>query len=281
MKHKRAVQISLIGAALVGTLSLTAHSQTIFSVGGNNTPASIQSTVDAFRAALGNPNNGNAAGPLASGRREINWDGGGSTATAVAGNPFNGFRNTRGESFSTPGTGFVQAPPDGLGTLLNNATYASIFTPFSNARVFASLDSNVMDVTFFVPGSNGARPATVSAFGSVFSDVDLLGSTQLDFFDVNDNLLTSQIVAPGTVSDGSLSFLGVNFTGGEDIARVRITSGNAALGPNDDPAGGIDLVVMDDFFSSEPQAVVPEPSAVAMLLSGIIGTSVLFRRRKR
>lgn len=37
---------------------------------------SIQSTVDAFRAALGNPNNGNNPGPLVSGRREINWDGG-------------------------------------------------------------------------------------------------------------------------------------------------------------------------------------------------------------
>src|SRR5262249_568574 len=35
----------------------------------------IQGTVDAFRTALGNPNNGNAAGTTG-GRREINWDGG-------------------------------------------------------------------------------------------------------------------------------------------------------------------------------------------------------------
>ena len=41
------------------------------------TAASIQSTVDAFRAALGEPNNANTPGPLAIGRREINWDGGG------------------------------------------------------------------------------------------------------------------------------------------------------------------------------------------------------------
>jgi hypothetical protein len=52
-----------------------------FSVGGDDTPASIQPTVDAFRAALGNPNNGNAPGPLAQGRREINWDGGGPLMT--------------------------------------------------------------------------------------------------------------------------------------------------------------------------------------------------------
>ena len=49
----------------------------VFSVGGNTNPASIQSTVDVFRAALGNPNNGNTLMPLGSGRREINWDGGG------------------------------------------------------------------------------------------------------------------------------------------------------------------------------------------------------------
>src|SRR5215213_6718109 len=38
--------------------------------------ASIQSSVDAFRAALGGINNLNNPGPLGTGRREINWDGG-------------------------------------------------------------------------------------------------------------------------------------------------------------------------------------------------------------
>ncbi|MFN2514325.1 MAG: hypothetical protein ABR568_23295, partial [Pyrinomonadaceae bacterium] len=33
--------------------------------------AAIQAAVDQFRADLGNPNNGNAAGPLPGGRREI------------------------------------------------------------------------------------------------------------------------------------------------------------------------------------------------------------------
>jgi hypothetical protein len=36
------------------------------------TIGAIQGTVDAYRAALGDPNNGNAPGPLASGRGEIN-----------------------------------------------------------------------------------------------------------------------------------------------------------------------------------------------------------------
>src|SRR4026208_89514 len=72
------------------TMRQTAHAQdnttkdfvapTVFQAAGPNS-ASIQSTVDAFRAALGNINNGNAPGPLASGRREINWDGGGANTT--------------------------------------------------------------------------------------------------------------------------------------------------------------------------------------------------------
>ena len=47
----------------------------VFQAAGPNA-ASIQSSVDAFRAALGIPNNGNNPGPLSHGRREINWDGG-------------------------------------------------------------------------------------------------------------------------------------------------------------------------------------------------------------
>src|SRR5262245_42040950 len=55
------------------------------------TAASIQGTVDAFRAALGDPNNANNPGPLTSGRREINWDGGGSDTTTDPVTPFNVF----------------------------------------------------------------------------------------------------------------------------------------------------------------------------------------------
>ena len=71
-------RFALLSSVVVGlVLPGDVFGFTLFSVGGNSDPGSIQPEVDAFRAALGEPNNGNAAGPLASGRREINWDGGG------------------------------------------------------------------------------------------------------------------------------------------------------------------------------------------------------------
>jgi hypothetical protein len=70
--------------------------------------------VDAFRAALGEPDNLNNPGPLASGRREINWDGGGNNGTTTPPvTPFDVFLDIRGGRFTTPGTGLSQAPPSG------------------------------------------------------------------------------------------------------------------------------------------------------------------------
>src|SRR5262249_4689651 len=134
------------------------------------------------RAALGNPNNGNAPGPLARGRREINWDGGGNNqTTTVAGNPFAGFQIIRGALFTTPnGTGFVQAPPapdpalfppGGLAGLFHNPTYGTISRRSSPLRLYSAIGSNVTEVDFFVPGG-GNTPATTTGFGAIFTDVD-------------------------------------------------------------------------------------------------------------
>src|SRR5829696_3656915 len=97
--------MGLFAVMMMGPVRQTAHAQdnttrdfvppTVFQAAGPNA-SSIQSTVDAFRAALGSPNNGNAPGPLASGRREINWDGGGADTTTAPVTPFNVFLNTRG-----------------------------------------------------------------------------------------------------------------------------------------------------------------------------------------
>src|SRR6266704_3833140 len=123
---------------------------TVLQAAGPNV-ISIQSTVDAFRGALGNPNNGNASGPLGTGRREINWDGGGANDTTTAPvTPFNVFLNTRGSQFTAPGIGLSQAPPSGgpqggLAGLFNNPTYGTIFKTFSPLRLFTPVGSNITD----------------------------------------------------------------------------------------------------------------------------------------
>ena len=239
----------------------------VFQAAGPNA-SSIQSTVDAYRAALGDPLNGNTAGPLPGGRREINWDGGGANDTTTAPvTPFDVFLDTRGGQFTTPGTGLSQAPPSGgpqggLAGLLDNPTYATTFRTFSALRLFAPVDSNVTEAFFFIPGTNGGDPATVRGFGAVFTDVDQpdgsgpskrprRGSTLLEYFGVDGGLLFSSFV-PASPGDGNLSFLGIVFNE-PLVERVRITTGNVDLGPDD--GGRNDIVVMDDFLYGEPQPI--------------------------
>lgn len=238
--------------------------------------AAIQATVNQFRTDLGNPNNGNVAGPLPGGRREINWDGGGAVNTAPGGTPFTVFQNTRGATMTTPGTGFLQTPVNTPEFLAINPTYGTTFQAFSPVRIFTPLGSNILDVTFSIPGSAGLTPALVAGFGSVFSDVDLANVTSLQFFDIN-NASLGTFFAP-TANNG-LSFIGVLFDSAV-IARVRIVNGNSPLGPND--GGDIDVVVMDDFLYSEPQgAPVPEPATMILLGTGLAGVVAKVRRRRK
>jgi hypothetical protein len=249
------VMVSVLGGP-------AAHAQpAVFQAAGPDA-ASIQSTVDAYRAFLGNPDNGNAPGPLPSGRREINWDGGGADNTTDPVTPFNVFLNIRGGQFTTPGTGLSQAPPEGgadggLEVLFNNPTYGDIFSTFSPLRLFTPVGSNVTEALFFIPGTNGGVPATVRGFGAVFTDVDRpdgdkhkRGSTQLKYFDADGKLIFESFV-PASPGDGSLTFFGIAFDDAR-IARVRIITGNVAPGPDDDNK---DIVVMDDFIYGEPQAI--------------------------
>jgi hypothetical protein len=215
------------------------------------TPAAIQAAVDAFRTDLGGVNNGNAAGSQSGGRREINWDGGGAAATPTLDpSPMTRFSN-RGAVFTTPGHGFEisGAPSPNFGEI--NPVYGTHFAAFSSPRLFSALGSSVLDAWFFVPGSTTVA-AGVPGFGAVFTGVSAASSTRLEFYAADGALLYEHAVPPAA-GNGTLSFVGVSFPYGEIVARVRIVSGNTALGPAD--AGAIDAVAMDDFVYGEPVAV--------------------------
>ena len=288
MNPKTTTQFAALSVAAL-TLFATQRTQAASVVraqGGDFTPASITPVRDQFRTDLGGGTSAGANGSFGGVRREINWDGVPATLSApnlLTANFFN-TNSPRGAVFSTPGTGFEvssattdagagQPAAANFGNI--NATYSTAFGTFSAQRLFTALGSNITDVTFFVPGTNTV--ATVSGFGAVFTDVETLNGTKLEFFTPADVSLGVFNVPIGTGANASLSFLGVSFNAGERIGRVRVTSGNAALGAaiNDNPGGGTDLVAMDDFIYSEP---VPEPSALLLGASGLIGCLL---RRKR
>ena len=273
-RHQHSVACVVAAFGLLSTLlaaSGTTQAQDILSSSGpvvfqaaGATTDSIQSSVDAFRAALGIPNNLNNPGPLPHGRREINWDGGNPNVmdTTAPVTPFNVFLNTRGSQFTTPGLGLSQAPPSGglqggLAVLFGNPGYGKTFRTFSPSRLFTPVGSNITNASFFIPGTNGTVPATVRGFGAVFTDVDQQAdgnpnhkaSTLIEYLDKDSRILFSSSV-PASPGRGSLSFFGIVF-GDARIAAVRIQSGNVAPGPSDD--GRHDIVMMDDFIYGEPQ----------------------------
>jgi len=272
----RILSTSTIAIMLALPVSASASVITIQSISGPDA-ASIQAIVDLFRTNVssGGVNNGNTVGSLPNGRREVNWDGGGAAAAATLFaspmNTFNAGGTTRGLVSTTSGTGFEISgqPSPEFGEI--NATYPGIFQTFSMPRLFSPLGTNVMDAIFFVPGTS--TPASVFGFGAVFTDVDLPNTSSLEFFDLSNQSLGIFFVP--TFNNG-LSFLGVTFT--DAIGRVRITTGNTALGPND--GGAVDVVALDDFIYSEPQTVVPEPATLTLLGTGVAAMVVRARRRR-
>lgn len=283
-------RVALVAAVLL-TLGSAANAPAAlitFSTAGPNA-AAILPTVNSFQAALGalNPN---VPGPLPPGRREINWDGVPDNLAAPNNLPANFFNVTspRGVVFSTPGTGFQvsadasnpTATPVRFGNI--DPTYTTSFTTFSPERLFTALGSNITDVNFFVPGTN--VPALTRGFGAVFTDVDIANTTSIEFFDASNNSLGT-LLAPSAPGNGNLSFIGGIFTQGNVVSRVRITSGNAALGAGVIDGGPTDLVVMDDFIYGEPVPNpngvnnVPLPPALWMGLLTAAAPAVLARRR--
>ncbi len=245
------------------------------------TAADITPARDQFRLDLGGGTVAGANGSFGGVRREINWDGVPDAFAAPNGLPADFFNTVspRGVIFSTPGTGFQVSANAGASPTAPIAfgnidpSYSSTFAAFSPQRLFTALDSNIVDVTFFVPGTD--KPAIVNGFGSVFSDVSLSDTTSIVYFDPENNPLGT-FFAPATAGTQTFSFLGVSFDAGEQVARVRITNGTTALQPGITNGALVNLVVMDDFLYSEPSPVsgptpVPEPAALFLVGSGLAG----------
>jgi PEP-CTERM motif len=273
---RRALALSL-GCALYLTSSTNVRAAANVLTDIGLTPAEIADVVTQFRNLFGANNGNDAGGPFTGGFRNVNWDGLGLPETGLPGGFFNGGAARRGLFMSTPapGVGFLISSNLGGDFGNINADYPASFQPFSGARIFAAAGSTVIDNSFFVP-SSPTTAASVSGFGVVFTDVDILGSTTLEFFDLNG---VSLGIFNAPVMDNGLSFIGVSFDAGELVGSVSITSGNAALsGTAVDVPGTIDVVAMDDFMYSEPQAVVPEPGTTALILLGVGSVAALRRR---
>jgi FG-GAP-like repeat len=241
---------------LLVALTATTFGAPVIRSGSSSNATGIQSVVDQFRVDLGgqlNPNNGQV---FPNGRRELNWDGVPDSFAApnlVPANFFN-LNSPRGAVFTTPGTGFMvsadtsnpTASPVRFGDI--NPSYPGTFQTFSPQRLFTAVDSNILEVSFFIPGTS--VPATVKGFGAIFTDVDNSGATLIQCYGVDGSLIASFSPIP---ANNGVSFLGVSFNSGERIARVRIVNGNLPLSAgNTDGGVAQDVVAMDDFIYSEP-----------------------------
>ena len=210
----------------------------------------VLAKVEEYRALLGEPRNGgNVPGPAQSGRREVNWEG--VPAATLNSNTFPGdfFAATTklGLLMTTTGNGLRVSDND-FSDL--KAEFGDAFNAFSGSKTFVSVGTAVVDVTFQVAA--GTASALVAGFGVVFEDVDVLGSAKLEAFDAAGKKLGT-FNAPIRTDATGHSFVGFKFET-PIVARVRITSGSAALGAQVTDGGGVDLVAMDDFLYSEPVA---------------------------
>ena len=275
---KSALVLPLALPLLAAIAVAPAYSAPVIHTGAGANAAAITAVRDLFRAEVGGGTSAGANGLFGGLRREINWDGVPDTLAAPNNLPLNFFNanSPRGAVFSTPGTGVAVSANGGIAPIEFdniNPTYSQIFQTFSAQRLFAAIGSNVVDVNFFAAGTSNA--GSTSAFASIFTDVDLLDTTAIEYFDGAVSL--GRFAVP--VANNGLSFLGVRFNAGERVSRVRITSGNAALGPND--GGNVDVVAMDDFLYAEPRQAVPEPSSLALVALGLLGCLARCRSRRQ
>lgn len=220
-------------------------------------PENIENTVTTFRAKLGGEDNGNSPGPLTKGHRSINWDAG----IVPFDMPGDFFKTnvTRGAQFRTYGNSFAVSnpPPAGWPVFVDNRfssfnkIFPTLFRTFSPERLFTSVKSNRLLVTFSIPAKN--RRAVVSGFGAIFTNVVKPKTSTLTFYD-RSGCVIANIAAPPAAQ--GLSFAGIIVTDNwgrplPAIARIRVKLGNAAI--SSPWKTWKNFVVLDDLIYGEPQ----------------------------
>lgn len=277
---RRAGRWALLAATVAGLSGPAQAAFTVFEFAAA-TPAGLTPTRDSFRVAVGGGSVAGVHGDFGGLRREINWDGVGdgfADPSALPANFFNA-NSPRGVVFSTPtlGASFAVSANSGQAVAPLFGFPGDLQT-FSAQRLFAAVGGRVTDINFFVPGT--ATPATTSAFGVVFVDVEDAGTsnfTLLEFFDPAGALIFSRVAL--AAGNQGLSFVGGVANAGEQIGRVRITTPDNFLIGNGLRANElIDFVVMDDFLYAAPVAV-PEPAAWSLALLGLAALGWKARRR--
>jgi hypothetical protein len=255
-KKLLAAALAIAATTVTDAAAFPVHT-VFFGTGGNNTsvtPTSANAGKNAFEAAIGGSDNGNSTAVLAAGFRTVTWD---AITDAMASPnllPADHFNSIvpRGVLLLTPGTGVAVSDSTASGTPYFsdiNSTYLTNFMAFSPERVFAPVDSNIVQVYFFQPGTN--IPAMVRGFGAVFKDVELPTTTSMRFFGFDGTDYGKYFVQVG--SSGEAEFLGVLFGPEAPVGHVVITLGNAALAPGAFDSGSIDVVAMDDLVYAEPR----------------------------
>lgn len=236
--------------------------------------STVTAARDAFRADLGGGTVAGSNGSFGGLRREINWDGVPDSASRpnLLPSDFFNLTSARGAIFFnshdnlfavSAKTGNPTATPVRFADF--DPAYEAKFATFSAQRLFVSIWDPAYEVKFFVPGTN--RPAVVSGFGAVFTDVDIAGRSAIEYFGVDGQSLGRYDV-PAAGGDQTLSFLGVSFAGAPAVARVVVTSGDVAIDGGGEPVGH-DAVAADDFLYGEPVAAddagcVATPTALCL-----------------
>lgn len=274
-------------ALLLGVaFTLTTHaSPIVFS--GTGADAGIE--FNAFRAAVG-------------GGSRIAWDGVRLDGTDA--NPATRIIDA-GKTVEIPvdrfrGAGAIYAAPyavSGDGFASVNPATAGEFPAFSPRNTFAMFETKPGEFTdrfiaqsFVLPGT--ATVAGSRGFGAIFADVELPGSSSIEYFGQNANgerVSLGKFEVPVGQS-GEIQFLGVVFDS-PIIADVLLTVGSNALfnfsgGAFTSFGGellnrGIDLAVTDDFVFATPQLLqrVPIPSTLLLLALPMLGLMWMRRRR--